>query len=233
MSSFKLTTFICPFCTVRITSGGVSGWGEAGQYGPPEPVASAIKVRRGEANSGLYSSFSTQDVLAKRIIGEEIQPTVISDMLYSFSRDFGQRGTYVEAISGERERERERVLRVKSQHCHRPGIDVALWDLLGKKLGAPVCKLLGGNFRDRVKVYATGCYYRHDHHDPACISTEESIRACAEEAKSFRDAGFTAVKMKVGLLSVADDLKRVQAAREAIGKVNTIGRLRSGMNLTL
>ena len=28
-------------------------------------------------------------------------------MLYSFSRDFGQRGTYVEAISGERERERE------------------------------------------------------------------------------------------------------------------------------
>ena len=43
--------------------------------------------------------------MAKRIIGEEIQPTVISDMLYSFSRDFGQRGTYVEAISGERERE--------------------------------------------------------------------------------------------------------------------------------
>ena len=130
-------------------------------------------------------------------------------------------------------REREIVLRVKSQHCHRPGIDVALWDLLGKKLGAPVCKLLGGNFRDRVKVYATGCYYRHDHHDPACISTEESIRACAEEAKSFRDAGFTAIKMKVGLLSVADDLKRVQAAREAIGKFNTISRLRSEMNLTL
>ena len=40
------------------------------------------------------------------------------------------------------------------------GIDVALWDLLGKRLGVPVCKLLGGNFRDRVKVYATGCYYR-------------------------------------------------------------------------
>ena len=38
--------------------------------------------------------------------------------------------------------------------------DVALWDLLGKQLGVPVCKLLGGAFRDRVKVYATGCYYR-------------------------------------------------------------------------
>ena len=30
---------------VRITSDGLSGWGEAGQYGPPEPVASAIKVK--------------------------------------------------------------------------------------------------------------------------------------------------------------------------------------------
>ena len=47
--------------------------------------------------SGLYC---WQDVLAKRIIGEEVQPSVISDQLYSFSRDFGQRGTYVEAISG-------------------------------------------------------------------------------------------------------------------------------------
>ena len=85
------------------------------------------------------SYFDSQDVLAKRIIGKEVQPTVISEELYSFSRDFGQRGTYVEAISG---------------------IDVALWDLLGKRLGVPVCKLLGGNFRDRVMVYATGCYYR-------------------------------------------------------------------------
>ena len=32
--------------TVRITSGDLFGWGEAGQYGPPEPVASAIQVRR-------------------------------------------------------------------------------------------------------------------------------------------------------------------------------------------
>ena len=99
-----------------------------------------------------------------------------------------------------------------------PGIDVALWDLLGKKLGAPVCKLLGGNFRDRVKVYATGCYYRHDHHDPSTINVEESVRACALEAKSFKDAGFKAIKMKVGLLSVSEDLKRIEAAREAIGE---------------
>ena len=39
-------------------------------------------------------------MLAPRILGREVQPTVISEELYSFSRDFGQRGTYVEAISG-------------------------------------------------------------------------------------------------------------------------------------
>merc|ERR1712038_2148516 len=164
---------------VRITSGGVSGWGEAGQYGPPEPVASAIK-----------------DVLAKRIIGLEIQPTVISEQLYSFSRDFGQRGTYVEAISG---------------------IDVALWDLLGHLLDAPVCKLLGGSFRDHVKVYASACCYRHNSEDPSTIDVEQSVKDAAEEAASLKSEGFKAMKMFVGLLPIRQDLQRVSAVREAIG----------------
>ena len=98
------------------------------------------------------------------------------------------------------------------------GIDVALWDLLGKTLNVPVCKLLGGNFRDRVKVYATGCYYRHDSEDPSSIDIDKSIKACGDEAESFKEAGFKAVKIKVGLLSVEDDFKRIQATRNAIGR---------------
>jgi len=34
------------------------------------------------------------------------------------------------------------------------GIEIALWDILGKKLGVPVCDLLGGRCRDKVRVYA-------------------------------------------------------------------------------
>jgi galactonate dehydratase len=34
------------------------------------------------------------------------------------------------------------------------GIEIALWDILGKKLGVPVCDLLGGRCRDRIRVYA-------------------------------------------------------------------------------
>ena len=35
-----------------------------------------------------------------RILGERVQPAVVSELLYSFSRDFGQRGTYVEVGRG-------------------------------------------------------------------------------------------------------------------------------------
>jgi len=164
---------------VKVTSGDLSGWGEAGHYGPAEPVAAAI-----------------EHVLGQRIIGKSIQPAVIYDDLYNYSRDFGQRGTYVEAISG---------------------IDVALWDLLGKKLGVPVCKLLGGAFRTRVKVYATGCYYKHNGDDASTLDVVKERAEAVAEAKKFKDAGFKGMKMKVGLLRVDDDAKRVAAVRAAIG----------------
>jgi galactonate dehydratase len=38
------------------------------------------------------------------------------------------------------------------------GIEVACWDILGKSLGQPVHALLGGKVRDRIRVYANGCY---------------------------------------------------------------------------
>ena len=87
---------------VKITTDtGLTGWGEGGQYGPPEPVASCIN-----------------HVLAPLLIGAPAgAPVVTSDRLYSFSRDFGQKGTYIEAISA---------------------IDIALWDLWARiKLRIP------------------------------------------------------------------------------------------------
>ena len=65
----------------------------------------------------------------------------------------------------------------------------------------------------------SGIFCRHDHDDPSTINVDESVAACAAEAKSFKEAGFRAVKMKVGLLPVSEDLRRVQATREAIGQI--------------
>ena len=69
---------------VKITTDdGLVGWGEGGQYGPGEPVASAIV-----------------DVLGPRLIGRAAdQPVRIWEDNYAFSRDFGRTGTYIEAMS--------------------------------------------------------------------------------------------------------------------------------------
>jgi len=162
---------------VRIeTDTGLVGWGEGGQYGPPEPVAACIDA-----------------VFGPRLLGQDPRrPVRIWEEQYAASRDFGQKGAYIEAISA---------------------IDIALWDIWGQALGQPVHALLGGAFRDSVPAYATGCYYRgRDYLDHAA-----SLPALTGEARSYVAAGFATLKIKVGLLSVEADLERVAAIREAIG----------------
>jgi L-alanine-DL-glutamate epimerase-like enolase superfamily enzyme len=63
------------------------------------------------------------------------------------------------------------------------GIEIALWDLLGKSLGAPLYRLLGGRYRDRVRVYAD-CG-KGEGLEPA---------AYAEKARRAVALGFTALK---------------------------------------
>ena len=60
------------------------------------------------------------------------------------------------------------------------GIDIALWDLKGKRLGVPVYDLLGGPTRERVRVY------RHLTGDTAEELTEDALR--------WLEQGFTALR---------------------------------------
>ena len=85
-------------------------------------------------------------------------------------------------------------------------VDNALWDLRGKILNQPVYKLLGG-FRDRVPAYAAGGYYEEG----------KGPRELAAEMTYFVEAGYRAVKMKIGGAPFAEDVERVRAARDAIG----------------
>ncbi|MDR5762853.1 mandelate racemase/muconate lactonizing enzyme family protein [Caballeronia sp. LZ035] len=161
---------------VRIeTDTGLVGWGEGGQYGPPEPVAACI-----------------DHVLAPKLIGRDpTEPVRIWEELYNFSRDFGQKGTYVEAISA---------------------LDIALWDIAGQSAGLPVWKMLGGRFRESVPAYATGCYYPQDY-----SRMPELLRSLEAEASSYADAGFEMLKVKIGLLSLKDDIERLRVIRAAVG----------------
>ncbi|WP_375264092.1 mandelate racemase/muconate lactonizing enzyme family protein, partial [Palleronia sp.] len=87
------------------------------------------------------------------------------------------------------------------------GIDVALWDIKGKVLGQPISVLLGGRFRESVRCYATGSFRRDG---------VDRVTDNAEEAAGHRKAGFHALKIKIGF-GVAEDLRVIEAVREAIG----------------
>jgi D-galactarolactone cycloisomerase len=87
------------------------------------------------------------------------------------------------------------------------GVDIALWDIAGKVSGKSVSEMLGGAIRDKVAVYATGLYYQDDEFPSKLMA----------EAESYVEAGYKGMKTKIGGLEVTDDVKRVQAIRDAIG----------------
>ena len=92
------------------------------------------------------------------------------------------------------------------------GIDIALWDILGKSLGQPVGRLLGGVYRNRVKPY--------------CSLLMEEPGAMRDTLARFRAQGFRAFKIGWGPFGRRDDGKLdeaiVKAARETIGDANQL-----------
>ena len=86
-------------------------------------------------------------------------------------------------------------------------VDIALWDIMGKALQQPIHHLLGGAYRNRVQAYATGLFRR---------DRPDQTAALVAEAKGYADAGFKAMKMKVGF-GPDYDIKNVAAVRRAIG----------------
>ncbi|MEM2962843.1 MAG: mandelate racemase/muconate lactonizing enzyme family protein, partial [Candidatus Bathyarchaeia archaeon] len=88
------------------------------------------------------------------------------------------------------------------------GVDCALWDILGKAVGKPVYKLIGGLERDRVKAYASSIPYGK----PEEVSST-ALRLVEE--------GHDQLKLKVGMgpagLGWRSDERNIKALREALG----------------
>jgi D-galactarolactone cycloisomerase len=163
------------------TDDGITGWGEALCQGlqPPEIAAAAI-------NHALKDLVMGQDPL---------QPEVLWHRMYHYTRDYGQKGAVVGAISA---------------------IDIALWDICGKARNTPVAKLLGGMFRTRVEAYATG-FYRIKGHGEAPRLTKEFETHSAN--------GFRALKIKLGFgiaddLAVMRSLREVAKDKEVMIDTN-------------
>jgi L-alanine-DL-glutamate epimerase-like enolase superfamily enzyme len=83
------------------------------------------------------------------------------------------------------------------------GLEIALFDLMGKALGVPVHLLLGGATRTRLPVYASG-------------GVDSTVDELTHELRGYVERGFRAVKVRIGR-GDEHDLEVVGAARAAVG----------------
>jgi D-arabinonate dehydratase/D-galactarolactone cycloisomerase len=90
------------------------------------------------------------------------------------------------------------------------GVDIALWDLAGRLLDQPVHQLLGGAFRERMRVYASGLPALYDGSD------ESALDSLAQQARGHVERGFLALKMAIGQ-GIENDIRAVEAVRSAVG----------------
>jgi L-alanine-DL-glutamate epimerase-like enolase superfamily enzyme len=167
--------------------------------------------RVGTGESAIYGGSASaiealiHDVLAPRVLGADpTRPELLWQRMLWPSHQLGTGGALPMALSG---------------------IDIAVWDLLGQLAGLPLSRLLGGH-QDQVRAYASGGFY-FDGKDAAALA--EEFKACA--ARGYRHG-----KLKVGrtpdtpmnplahmvepdfaTVSLAEDLARVRAVREAVG----------------
>jgi L-alanine-DL-glutamate epimerase-like enolase superfamily enzyme len=106
--------------------------------------------------------------------------------MYEGTIYFGRQGAVIQAMSG---------------------VEIALWDVVGKATGRPVYQLLGGAFRKKLRAYASILF------GDTPAETERVGRALA-------DQGYRAVKFGWGPMGQSEesDLAHVRAARQGIGR---------------
>ncbi|MCZ6674474.1 MAG: mandelate racemase [Verrucomicrobia bacterium] len=91
-------------------------------------------------------------------------------------------------------------------------VDMAAWDLLGKLEHSPLYRTLakrfnGGEYDSAVAVYAAGGYYYEG----------DGLARLQHEIISYLETGYQSVKIKVGGVSIAEDLKRIDAVIDIVG----------------
>ena len=123
-------------------------------------------VGLGEVRDGASATFAL--MLKSRLLGEN--PCDI-DRLFRRIKQFGGHGRQGGGVSA---------------------IEIALWDLAGKAYGVPICQMLGGKFRDKVRVYCD------------TDADRPSGTAMGKRLKERMDMGFTFLKMDLGLMQIAD-----------------------------
>lgn len=167
------------------------GW--SNEIRPEDCVQTLIAVHTDEGTVGLGSVFTNDSLVRASLsvmeplyLGENaLEPERVSEKLHQNTFWLGRGGSITHTISG---------------------IDMALWDLLGKATGQPVGRFLGGRYRERVQPYASLLMDK-----PAKMK---------ERLLAIKAQGFRAFKIgwgPFGRHNAATDEAIVKAARDAIG----------------
>jgi D-galactarolactone cycloisomerase len=190
MKSVKITSIVAAPLLGESPKGGWSA-----EIKPEDSVHTLIAVHTDAGIIGHGSVFSNGGlveaalkVLEPLYAGENaLEPERVNEKLHQNTFWMGRGGTLTHAISG---------------------IDIALWDILGKALGQPVARLLGGVYRTRVMPY--------------CSVLMEEPGLMRDVAAKAREDGYRALKIGWGPFGRRSNMKLdeaiVRAAREGFGE---------------
>ncbi len=180
---------------VRLTglSGGTVDGGWPGGMKPEEDLNTIVEVVTDEGLVGVGSAMTSKALVAAAVallrphlIGERAdEPARVSEKLRQSTFWQGRGGAVEHAISG---------------------IDIALWDLMGHICGQPVSRLLGGNYRTRIKPYGSILF-----DEPPLLR---------ETLKQTVERGFKAIKLgwrPFGRRDRRTDELLVKTARDTVG----------------
>jgi len=146
-----------------------------------------VKVFTNEGITGYGEAFRFTPGAVSTFIEEGLKPHLIGenpmhierlwDLMYNITFRYGRKGITLHAISG---------------------VEIALWDIIGKWRNLPVYEMIGGPCRDKIKAYASLLRYEK----PSDVATI-AVR-CVEQ-------GYTAIKLH------QRDIESVKAVRQAVG----------------
>ena len=160
------------------------------ESGGGAPAMTQVEVHTDAGIVGRSISAGNHDIITSQLLPriQGMNPfhvEAIWDRMYRFNRKPVAKGVYIAAMGA---------------------VDIAIWDIIGKALGLPVCDVLGV-FSTKIRVYAAGGYYEEG----------KGVSELVREMEGYVKEGFHAVKMKVGGEPMDVDRERVRAVREAVG----------------
>jgi D-galactarolactone cycloisomerase len=142
-------------------------------------TALVVRVRTDEGVEGwgeAYGPIEVTNTIVSRLLAPAVQGCdpfsygVLWERLYAQFRGYDPHGSLIASLGA---------------------LDIACWDIMGKAVNRPVHELLGGARRTRFMPYATGLYFKSEDGD--------HVADAVEEARSYREQGFSGIKVKVAL----------------------------------